>query len=64
MRLVNKQSEEQAASDALLLPAETIQDMGLAAAHMIAIARNAQPEQQQQLVVTCASESGVSFLQM
>jgi hypothetical protein len=60
MRLVNKQSQEQAASDALLLTAETVKDIGLAAADIISTAYKAHPELQQ-LVVSCAGESGVSF---
>jgi hypothetical protein len=60
MRLVNKQSEEQAASDALLLTAQAIKDVGIKAEYIISTASKAEPSRQQ-LVVTCVGESGVSF---
>jgi hypothetical protein len=60
MRLLNKQSQEQAASDALLLTADIVKDIGLAAEYMISTAADAQPARQQ-LVVTCVGESGMSF---
>jgi hypothetical protein len=59
MRLVNRQSEEQAASDALLLTAQAVKDMGMAAVVFVATASNAQTARRQQ-VVTCVGESGVS----
>jgi hypothetical protein len=59
MRLVKKQPDEQAASDALLLTAEIIKDVGLSAEYLISTASNDQPARQQ-LVVTCVGESGVS----
>jgi hypothetical protein len=55
---MNKQSREQAASDALLLTAEIVNNIGLAAAYIISTASSAQPARQQ-LVVTCVGESGV-----
>jgi hypothetical protein len=60
MRLVNRQSEEQAASDALLLTAQAIKDIGMNAVVFLATATNAQTARRQQ-VVTCVGESGVSF---
>jgi hypothetical protein len=60
MRLVNKHSEEQAASDALLSTAQTVKAIGVAAADIISTTTTAQPSRQQ-LVVTCVGESGVSL---
>jgi hypothetical protein len=57
MRLVNKHSEEQAASDALLPTA--IKEIALDADYIMSEAVTAQPARQQ-LVVTCIGESGVS----
>jgi hypothetical protein len=60
MRLVNKHSEEQAASDALVSTAQTVKAIGVAAADIISTATTVQPSRQQ-LVVTCVGESGVSW---